>query len=105
MAQAVVALLNVLANLSATDSWHDFHDDIKDFREIILSNKETYMEGLPRGVTELGNFNNEGHALSSVVKTKERTSITNFGDFLINNNLCNTSVGLDGAYGLSLIHI
>jgi hypothetical protein len=100
MAQAVVALLDVLANLSATDSWHDFHDDIKDFREIILTNKETYMEGLPRGVTGLGNFNNEGHALSSVVKTKEGAPITNFGDFLINNNLCNTSVGLDGAYGI-----
>jgi len=84
-------ILDVLANLSATDSWHDFHQDITGFKDVIESNKEIYCEGLPLGVTTLGKFNDEGRALSSVVKTKEGAPIYDFGESLVRNNT--------GAYG------
>jgi hypothetical protein len=79
-------ILDVLANLSATDSWHDFHDSISDFKDIITKNKEIYCEGLPPGVTELGKFNKEEFALSSVIKTKDGRPIQNFGEELTNAN-------------------
>jgi hypothetical protein len=79
-------IIDVLANLSATDSWHDFHDNIKKFSDIIADNKETYCEGLPIGVTSLGKYNDEGHALSSVVKTKDGSPLSDFGEVLIRTN-------------------
>ena len=80
------SIIDTLANLSATDSWHDFHGDISGFSEIISDNAETYCEGLPIGVTSLGKFNNEGYALSSVVKTKDSSPLTDFGEVLTSTN-------------------
>jgi hypothetical protein len=63
------SLKNILANKSAADSWHDFHSSIDGINNIIKNNKEKYLTGLPVGVTDLGDFNNEGEALSSVVNS------------------------------------
>jgi hypothetical protein len=61
-------LKEVLANKSAADSWHDFHTPISGIRKIIEENEAKYIAGLPPGVTRLGDFADEGAALSSVVK-------------------------------------
>jgi hypothetical protein len=86
--QDPVKILDVLANLSATDSWHDFHGDISRFREIIETHQKTYCEGLPLGVTDLGKFDDEGKALSRVVNSKDDYFIGNYGENLVkfNNN-------------------
>lgn len=63
------SLKNTLANKSAADSWHDFHSSIFGITDIIKTNEKKYLTGLPDGVTDLGDFNNEGEALSSVVNS------------------------------------
>jgi hypothetical protein len=62
-------LKNTLANLSATDSWHDFNHDIKGVVDIITQRSVQYMEGFPSGVTTLGKFNDESAALDNVIQT------------------------------------
>ena len=65
------SLKNTLANKSAADSWHDFHSSIDGINNIIKTNEKNYLTGLPKGVTDLGDFNNEAEALSSVVNSIE----------------------------------
>ena len=62
-------LKNLLANLSATDSWHDFHSDIAGVADIINAKSAQYIQGLPSGVINLGKFNDESNALDNVIQT------------------------------------
>lgn len=73
------SLINILANLSATDSWHDFHSDIKGIQYIIEKNEGVYCSGLPKGVTDLGRFSDEDNTLNSVVNQINGAKIENFG--------------------------
>ena len=73
------SLINILANLSATDSWHDFHSDIKGIQYIIEKNEGVYCSGLPKGVTDLGRFSDEDNTLNSVVNKINGGEINNFG--------------------------
>jgi len=79
-------ILDILANLSATDSWHDFHGDISRFREVIIDNEKIYCEGLPTGVTTLGTFNDEGLALNNVIISRNGTISRDYGDKLVTYN-------------------
>ena len=79
-------ILDILANLSATDSWHDFHGDISRFREVIMDNEKIYCEGLPTGVTTLGTFNDEGLALNNVVISRNGTISRDYGEKLVTYN-------------------
>jgi hypothetical protein len=78
-------LKNVLANLSATDSWHDFHHDIKGIVEIIKQRSAQYIEGFPPGVTDLGKFNDESAALDNVIETYpvDPNKKCKFSDFFV----------------------
>jgi len=79
-------ILDTLANLSATDSWHDFHTDISRFREVIIENEKIYCEGLPVGVSSLGDFNDEGLALTNIVTHLNGTPTEKYGDRLVGYN-------------------
>jgi len=79
-------LLNLLAKLSAGDSWHDFHKDISGVGKIIRQNEKVYLAGLPTGAKLTEKFEDEALALSSVV-----AGITNFGEYLIENVSTNLS--------------
>jgi len=84
--ELVYNILDTLANLSATDSWHDFHGDISRFREVIVDNQKIYCEGLPLGVTSLGDFNDEGLALNNVILTRNGIRQTDYGQKLVTYN-------------------
>jgi hypothetical protein len=79
-------LLNLLAKLSAGDSWHDFHKDISGVGKIIRQNEKVYLSGLPTGAKLTEKFEDEALALSSVI-----ASIPNFGEYLIENVSTNLS--------------
>ena len=79
-------LLNLLAKLSAGDSWHDFHKDISGVGKIIRQNEKVYLAGLPTGAKLTEKFEDEALALSSVVDV-----IPNFGEYLIENVSTNLS--------------
>jgi hypothetical protein len=79
-------LLNLLAKLSAGDSWHDFHKDISGVGKIIRQNEKVYLAGLPTGAKLTEKFEDEALALSSVI-----ASIQNFGEYLIDNVSTNLS--------------
>lgn len=81
--EIVYNILDTLANLSATDSWHDFHGDISRFREVISVNEKIYCEGLPLGVTSLGEFDDEGIALNNVIFTHNNVRQTDYGKKLV----------------------
>jgi hypothetical protein len=84
--EIVYNILDTLANLSATDSWHDFHGDISRFREVILDNEKIYCEGLPLGVTSLGEFNDEGLALNNVIFSRDGNRESDYGQKLVTYN-------------------
>jgi hypothetical protein len=89
-----LVLKNLLANLSATDSWHDFHSDIAGVADIIKNRKDQYINGLPIGVTELGDFNDEGAALDNIIQTfpvNPPSKKCMFSSFFVNSagNTCN----------------
>jgi len=79
-----VNIINTLANLSETDSWHDFHTDIPSIQKTIMNNRDIYISGLPNGITESFNFNDESNALSSVVtEINNDDSISDFSAYLV----------------------
>ena len=79
-------LYNLLAKLSAGDSWHDFHKDITGVGKIIRQNEEKYMEGLPGGNLN-DKFEDEDIALSSVVSKIGGKEFSNFGGYLTGDGL------------------
>jgi len=79
-------ILDILANLSATDSWHDFHGDISSFGDVIKQNEKIYCEGLPTGVTTLGRFNDEGLALNNVIISRNGNRESDYGQKLVTYN-------------------
>ena len=86
LAAVVRSIIDILANLSATDSWHDFHGDISRFREVIALNEKIYCEGLPLGVTSLGDFDDEGLALNNVIFSRNEARESDYGQKLTTYN-------------------
>jgi hypothetical protein len=80
------SIIDTLANLSATDSWHDFHGDISRFRDVIVENEKIYCEGLPLGVTSLGDFNDEGIALNNVILSRNGAPQRDYGEKIVTYN-------------------
>lgn len=80
------SIIDTLANLSATDSWHDFHGDISRFRDVIIENEKIYCEGLPLGVTSLGDFNDEGIALNNVILSRNGVPQSDYGEKIVTYN-------------------
>jgi hypothetical protein len=96
-------LKEVLANKSAADSWHDFHTPISGIRKIIEENEAKYIAGLPPGVTHLGDFADEGAALSSVVKCPDPKC--EYSDYLVGKCRGQKEIpGLTRAYQIETIN-
>ena len=74
-------LYNLLAKLSAGDSWHDFHKEISGVGKIIRQNEEKYISGLPGG-SLYEKFEDEDIALDSVISNVNGNEVDNFGDML-----------------------
>jgi hypothetical protein len=98
------SIIDTLANLSATDSWHDFHGDISRFREVILENEKIYCEGLPIGVSSLGDFNDEGLALNNVILSRNGAPQTDYGQKLVTYNDVNAFGEKQDAYTIKTIN-
>jgi hypothetical protein len=101
----ITELKDLLANLAATDSWHDFHSDIAGVEAIIRDRAAQYMKGLPAGVTNLGDFSDESAALDNIIKSypiAPPLKNCEFSKFFVNaaNNKCPEKVipGQDQEY-------
>ena len=102
---------NLLANLSATDSWHDFHHDISGIAKIIEERSIQYKEGFPSGVTDLGKFNDESAALDNVIQTypkdpKDPKKNCKYSDFFVSGGTSKCAKdpipGQDGEYYITI---
>lgn len=97
-------LKNTLANKSAADSWHDFHSSISGIAYIIENNQLTYLKGLPAGVEELGAFDDEANALSSIISTPNSSECP-FSRFIHGNCKGQTEIpGQNDQYNITTIN-
>jgi hypothetical protein len=104
VAALVKSIIDILANLSATDSWHDFHGDIARFRDVIVENEKIYCEGLPLGVTSLGAFNDEGIALNNVIVSRNGAPQSDYGEKLVTYNDVKAFGGKQEPYTIKTIN-
>ena len=94
-AQLKIISDNLLAKLSAGDSWHDFHKNISGIGKIIRQNQNVYLSGLPGGNLN-EKFEDEDLALDSVVSIVAGSKNNKFGDYLIENVTKNLTKNLKG---------